>query len=201
MCLVPPNSDILIGSTTYEDPYDQDQPVVAVMPVEDDTLTDRAYVYVFWRDNRQGVSHIYMQQVIVVDDSGGGLGTDYYLGIDHNRDGDVLDTGESGADLQVDADTDNDSQETPSAVVDREHNVYCTWRDSGDLKNNSLRTERGIPNSRKKLRGGTMIAWHRMRMVSGTNTDSSTRWRRRSRGTRLCRYWWANEMCRASSAT
>ena len=58
-----------------------------------------------------------------------------------------------------------------------------------------------MSNSRQKALGGTTIAEHKIRMVSGTKSDSQNRLRRGSSGTRLRRYSCANEMCRASSAT
>src|ERR1700712_5859098 len=72
------------------------------------------------------------------------------------------------------------------------------FRDSGEEKKISLRTDRGMSNSFQKVRGGTMMAEHRTRIVKGTYSDSQKRLKRDRWGTRLRRYSCANEMCRAS---
>ncbi len=41
-------------------------------------------------------------------------------------------------------------------------------RDCGEWKKMSLRTERGMSNFFQKVRGGTMMAEHRMRITTGT---------------------------------
>jgi hypothetical protein len=46
------------------------------------------------------------------------------------------------------------------------------WRESGAPENNSLRTDRGMSNIVKNLRGGTTIAWPGIRMTSGTYSDN-----------------------------
>ena len=75
------------------------------------------------------------------------------------------------------------------------------WRASGVPKKISFFTERGMSNSFQNDFGGTMIAWHSTRIMIGTFNDSRNFCLRLSRGTRLRRYSWANEMWRASSAT
>src|ERR1700728_2132744 len=74
-------------------------------------------------------------------------------------------------------------------------------RDSGDRKNSSFLTERGMSNSRQNDLGGTTIARHNAFIVSGRYSAVQNRCLLVNSGSRLCKNSWANEMCRASSAT
>src|SRR6478752_5849816 len=73
-----------------------------------------------------------------------------------------------------------DLADAPEDLGDRvdQAGVVAQHPDFGERKNTSLRTERGMSNSFQNARGGTTIAEHRIRMISGTYSDSQNRLRR-----------------------